>query len=45
MPNYTCYKHHLHWLGAHYHHKASGKISASSLQGFLSKCEQSAKNT
>ena len=32
MPTYVCYKHHLHCLGAHYLHKASCEISASSLK-------------
>ena len=43
MPNYTCYKHHLHWFGVHYLRKASCDISVSFLEMFLRKGGRSAK--
>ena len=44
MPNYACYKHHLHWLGAYFLNKASCEVSVSSSKDFLSKRRKSAKN-
>ena len=45
MPNYSCQKHYIHWLGVHYLTKASYNIAASSLKDFLNKGRKSAKNT
>ena len=39
-PNYACYRHHLHWLGAHHLAKASCKISVQSIEGFWAKVEK-----
>ena len=43
MPNYACFKHNLHRLGAYYLNKALCEVSVSSLKDCLSKGRKSAK--